>query len=203
MLFDLDGTLIDSEEDYLDSATSLLQSHGLDWDDNARAAAIGCSMATLAELLQSAGLDQPSATIISSVTNYVLDQIQRDVPWRTGAVELVTAAFESAKLTGLVTMSYRSVADLVCQTLPTPNFDVVVTGDDVSVGKPDPEAYLRAAQLLGVEPADCLVFEDSLIGATAARAAGMRTVGVPYYRDLPPGITNTVWPDLHQPHTWF
>ena len=57
-------------------------------------------------------------------------------------------------------------------------FDVVVAAEDVRFGKPDPEVYLRAAAGLAVEPAGCLVFEDSVVGVQAARSAGMRVIGV-------------------------
>jgi sugar-phosphatase len=55
---------------------------------------------------------------------------------------------------------------------------IAVMADDVAVSKPDPEGFLKAAGLLGVDPADCIVFEDSRAGVTAARAAGMRVIGV-------------------------
>ncbi len=58
------------------------------------------------------------------------------------------------------------------------HFDVIVTADDVMLGKPDPEVYLQAAQRIGAGPAACIVFEDSLVGVQAARRAGMRAIGV-------------------------
>ena len=58
------------------------------------------------------------------------------------------------------------------------HFDVAVTADDVRRGKPHPEVYLKAAEGLGVEPHACLVFEDAVVGVHAARAAGMRVIGV-------------------------
>jgi beta-phosphoglucomutase-like phosphatase (HAD superfamily) len=58
------------------------------------------------------------------------------------------------------------------------HFDVVVTADDVRRGKPHPEVYLRAAAGLGVDPSACVVFEDAVVGVQAARAAGMRVIGV-------------------------
>ena len=58
------------------------------------------------------------------------------------------------------------------------HFDVIVTADDVTLGKPDPEVYQLAAARLRVAPAECLVFEDSLVGIVAARRAGMRAIGI-------------------------
>ena len=58
------------------------------------------------------------------------------------------------------------------------HFDVVVTAEDVTLGKPDPEVYLLAAARLRKAPEDCVVFEDSLVGVEAARRAGMRAIGV-------------------------
>ena len=57
-------------------------------------------------------------------------------------------------------------------------FDVIVTADDVRFGKPNPEVYLESARRLGARPANCVVFEDSVVGVQAARSAGMRAIGV-------------------------
>ena len=74
----------------------------------------------------------------------------------------------------LVTMSYRRFVAPVLAALPAETFRVVVTGDAVSHGKPHPEPYLKAAQELRVDPADCLAIEDSNTGARSAEAAGLR-----------------------------
>ncbi len=82
----------------------------------------------------------------------------------------------------LVTMSYASIAEPIAAVTP---FAAVVTGDIVTHGKPHPEPYLRAAELLGVDPADCLAIEDSGTGATSANAAGCHVLVVPHFVNVP------------------
>ena len=81
----------------------------------------------------------------------------------------------------------RRMALAVAESIPFEAFDVVVAGDDVKFGKPHPEPYLTAAHRLGVDPEDCLAFEDSVTGLNSAAAAGTHAVGVKNLVDLPEG----------------
>ena len=110
---------------------------------------------------------------------------ERDIEWRPGAVELLTACNEAGLPTALVTMSYDRFADAVVKALPRGRFDVVVTGESVDKGKPHPDAYLMAADLLGVTPAATVAIEDSPTGAASAEAAGCRVVVVPNHVEVP------------------
>ena len=103
--------------------------------------------------------------------------LQQDVPWRPGAVELIHDLAEQGTPQALVTMSYASIAAPVAAALP---FAAVVTGDIVPRGKPFPDPYLMAAELLGVDPTRCLAIEDSPTGAASANAAGCHVVAVPH-----------------------
>ena len=91
----------------------------------------------------------------------------------------------------MVTMSYRNLASVVdralAERLPSGGFDVLVCGDDVRNGKPDPEPYLLAAARLGVEPQHCLAIEDSPAGIASAEAAGCVVVAVPNQVPVPAG----------------
>ena len=82
-------------------------------------------------------------------------------------------------------MSYASLAAVLVEALPKGTFDAVVTGDMVRNGKPDPEAYLMAAELLGVDIKECVAFEDSISGVASAENSGARTVAIPHLIDLP------------------
>jgi len=75
-------------------------------------------------------------------------------------------------------------------------FDVVVAGDDVEFGKPHPEAYLKAAELLGVDPADCIAIEDSVPGLASAEAAGTKAIGIPNLVKLEELEGRILWPTL-------
>jgi beta-phosphoglucomutase-like phosphatase (HAD superfamily) len=93
-------------------------------------------------------------------------------------------------------MSIRSMAQLVADTIDFDAFDVVVAGDDVAHSKPHPAAYLRATELLGVDPANCVAIEDSPPGVASAVAAGAATIGVPLHVPLTEDGTFAVWPTL-------
>jgi beta-phosphoglucomutase-like phosphatase (HAD superfamily) len=75
-------------------------------------------------------------------------------------------------------------------------FDVIVAGDDVRQGKPHPEPYLRAAELLGVKAEDCVAFEDSLTGLRSAEAAGTKAVGIKNIAEIPSQPGRILWPTL-------
>ena len=115
----------------------------------------------------------------------VMDRVRDSVPWRPGALELLTALHDAGVPNALVTMSWRPLTDLVVSLVPPGVFDVVVTGDAVGHGKPHPEPYLTAARLLGVEASDCVAIEDSPAGVASAVAAGVPTIAVPHVVPVP------------------
>jgi beta-phosphoglucomutase-like phosphatase (HAD superfamily) len=83
-------------------------------------------------------------------------------------------------------MSWRRFVEPVLRALPAGSFDALVCGDEVSHGKPHPEPYLRAAELVGFEPGETLAIEDSQTGATSAEAAGCQVLVVPSHVEMPP-----------------
>jgi HAD superfamily hydrolase (TIGR01509 family) len=120
--------------------------------------------------------------IVDFLVIRLADALGREIPWRPGAVELVNALDDAGVPQALVTMSYAAIARPVAAALP---LAAVVTGDLVTHGKPHPEPYLRAAELLGVDAADCLAIEDSGTGATSANAAGCHVLVVPHFVNVP------------------
>lgn len=135
--------------------------------------------------------------IVDRLTDRVLDQlIEFGIPWRPGARELLTELREEGVPTALVTMSIGRMAHHVADRLGFVGFDAVVSGDDVAYSKPDPEPYLRGAELLGVDPALCIAIEDSEPGIRSAHAAGTVVIGVPFLVDLPDDLAHVLWPSL-------
>src|SRR3954454_17725204 len=118
------------------------------------------------------GLDLTPEAIVEELLDGVVEQVAREVPWRPGAVELLTELSEAGVRCGLVTMSYQRFVAPILAHLPPETFRVVVTGEQVGRGKPHPEPYLTAAAALGVPPGDCVAIEDSNTGAKSAEAAG-------------------------------
>ena len=98
--------------------------------------------------------------------------------------------------TALVTMSFRNMAELVVNSIGFDAFDVIVSGDEVEFGKPHPEAYLKAAELLGVEPGQCVALEDSLTGLTSAERAGTVAIGIPNVTAIPEAENRRLWKTL-------
>ena len=108
-----------------------------------------------------------------------------DLPLRPGALELVDgAAGVPASRLALVSSSYRVLVDAALRTIGPERFDFTVAGDEVARTKPDPEPYLVAAAALGVDPGDCVVFEDAPSGIAAAEAAGCLAIGIPGHAPL-------------------
>jgi HAD superfamily hydrolase (TIGR01509 family) len=122
----------------------------------------------------------------------VAEKVRDHIPWRPGARELLFALADAGVPCALVTMSYRRLADAVVSQLPAGSFRIIVAGDDVKHGKPHPEAYLTAAERLGVAPQDCVAIEDSLTGVTSAQAAKVPTLAVQHLVEIPPAPGRTV-----------
>jgi len=125
--------------------------------------------------------------VIDRLTGDVIEQLKTKLPWRPGALELLVELKKAGIKTALVTMSMRTMALTVTEQIDFSAFDVVVAGDDVTNGKPHPEPYLSAAELLGVAPEDCIAFEDSPTGLASAEAAGCHAIGVTNIIKLPTG----------------
>lgn len=194
VLWDLDGTLIDSENYWLQSEQDLANAYNATWTHEDGMGMVGLSLPESTRLMRAhMGIeDKTSDEIIQWLTDRVLSQLRKNIPWRPGAKELLLALREAGVKTALVTMSFRRLALEVTDAIGFEAFDVVVAGDDVSSGKPHPEPYLKAAELLGVAPRDCVAIEDSLNGLASAEAAGTMALGVEHIMHLPAAPTRTV-----------
>jgi HAD superfamily hydrolase (TIGR01509 family) len=117
----------------------------------------------------------------------VIAQVEREVPWRPGARELLASLGDAGVPCALVTMSYTRFVKPILEGLPPETFGAVVTGDTVSRGKPHPEPYLTAARELDVLAGECLAIEDSDTGATSAAAAGCTVLCSPLHVGVPAG----------------
>lgn len=181
VLFDLDGTLVDTEPAWIAAERALVESFGGTWTHEHGLALVGNPLLVSGEHLRAAGVDLPAEQIVDILLDSVIATIQERVPWRAGALDLLTEVATAGVPCALVTMSYRRLAQVVVDALPMPVFSSVVTGDEVRDGKPHPEAYLKAAAELGVQPQECVVVEDSLHGVLSGEAAGCVVVAVPQY----------------------
>jgi HAD superfamily hydrolase (TIGR01509 family) len=180
VLWDMDGTLVDSEPYWLLSETALAEDYGKVWTQEHGHELIGKSLYDSSAILKDRLDIQDLSTqqIIDRLTDSVISKLQLSLPWRPGALELLMEVKQAGVKTALVTMSMRRMALAVAEAIPFQAFDVVVAGDDVTLGKPHPEPYQKAAALLGFEPAECIAIEDSVTGLRSAEAAGCLPLGI-------------------------
>jgi HAD superfamily hydrolase (TIGR01509 family) len=193
VLFDMDGTLVETEQHWGTALFALARRLGGELSATAREATVGTSMRTALDVLYTdLGLGRESEWQADAawVEDTVAGLLAQEVPWRPGARELLTEIRAAAVPAALVTTTPRRLADLVlaqlARDLDVPPFDLTVCGDEVPVRKPDPAPYLQAAAALGVDPAGCVVVEDSVAGVTAGLAAGAAVLGVPSLQPLSP-----------------
>ncbi len=184
----MDGTLVDSEKVWTIALEELAERAGGRLSRPARHAMIGSSMAGSMRILREdlGQPDRPEAPDVQWLTARVFDLFGKGLVWRPGALELLLAVRAAGLPTALVTATGRRLVEVAMQTLGRENFDVVVAGDEVTMPKPDPEPYLTAARLLGVDIADCVAIEDSPTGVASAVASGAAVLAVPAELELPP-----------------
>ncbi|NJC83081.1 HAD family hydrolase [Planosporangium mesophilum] len=181
MLFDMDGTLVDSEKVWDVGLKELARRYGGELSTPARTRMIGTSMAESMDILH-IDIAQPWRDPEESVRwleNRVGELFAAGLLWRPGARELLAEVRAAGLATALVTATRRNLVEVALGTIGAHNFDVVVCGDEVGRTKPDPEPYLTAAAKLGADPRRCVAVEDSPTGVASAHAAGCVVVAVP------------------------
>ncbi|HKH08480.1 MAG TPA: HAD family phosphatase [Agromyces sp.] len=197
VLWDMDGTLVDTERYWMAAEEELVESFGGTWGHDDALELVGSGLWEAAAFFQAKGVELDADTIVARLTARVREQLdEHGVPWRPGAKELLEALRGASVPCALVTMSIRSMADDVIAAIPFHAFDVVVTGDSVERAKPHPEPYLTAAAQLGVEITECIAIEDSPAGLTSAFASGAIAVGVPNILSLDEAPSTILWPTL-------
>ncbi len=195
VLWDLDGTLVDTEPLWFAAEREVAAHYGLVWGDEQSMQMVGMPLRVYGATLVEAGAQAEVSEVVGAIVDLVAGELRRHVTWRPGARELLAEVVDAGVPTALVTMSYRVLVEPVMRAAPEGAFVTVVTGEDVRNGKPDPEAYLRAAHELGVTIDECVAIEDSPPGVGSALSAGARTLGVPHLLALEPR------PGLSRAHT--
>jgi HAD superfamily hydrolase (TIGR01509 family) len=197
VLWDMDGTLVDTEPYWMHAQDELVAAWGGTWSHDDALTLVGAGLWHAARVFQSRGVHLTEDEIVEHLTDRVLELIaSKGLPWRPGARELLSEVREAGVKTALVTMSVRRMAEHVAAQLGFHGFDTVVSGDDVTHAKPHPEPYLVAAERLGVDPALCIAIEDSAPGSASAVAAGAVVIAVPFVLPLPESDDYTLWESL-------
>ncbi|HEY0617845.1 MAG TPA: HAD family phosphatase [Kribbella sp.] len=187
VLWDMDGTLVDSEPVWARVQLDLLTSLGAIWTLEDCVNLVGSDLgdavkAWMARIPE--GAIEPEE-LAERMYGEVVRSLKEEVVFRPGAVELLQALNAEGIPCALVSASHRVMIDAVLAHLPPDLYDVIVAGDEVTHGKPHPEPYLTAARELGVDPADCIVIEDSPGGTASGTAAGAFVIAVPQWVTIP------------------
>jgi HAD superfamily hydrolase (TIGR01509 family) len=173
----MDGTVVDTEPYWISAEFALAEEYGGSWSQRQALELVGHDLLTSARhMREHMGIDLEPSDIVEFLLDRVTRDVQHQVPWRPGAVELLAELRQHGIPCALVTMSYLTFVTPILAALPAETFAEVITGDAVSQGKPHPEPYLKAAHGLGVHPSRCLAIEDTHTGARSAVAAGCDTV---------------------------
>lgn len=181
VLWDMDGTVIDTEPLWLRAERAMLARYGIDMTDSISEALVGTGLRAGAELFQSLGVPMDVDAIVAEWVRGVAQAMDEAPPaWRPGAVALLESLRRASIPCVLVTMSLRVLAEQVVAKLPEATFTGIIAGDEVEFEKPHPDPYLRGAASIGVPIQNCLAIEDSIPGLTSAASSGAVAVGVPH-----------------------
>lgn len=176
VMWDMDGTLTDTEPLWLAAELELAARYDARWSQSDALAMVGRPTLETAALLHERGVTMAPEEIVAAMAGAVARAFAREPAWHAGSIELLRQVHAAGLPQALVTSSPRAVAAEVARAAGL--FDAVVSADDVAHLKPDPEPYRRAAELLGVDPRHAVVLEDSPSGIAAGLAVGARVVGV-------------------------
>ncbi|KAB7742960.1 HAD-IA family hydrolase [Nostocoides sp. F2B08] len=186
LLWDMDGTLVDTEPYWIEAEHNLVEEAGGRWSEQLARQLVGQDLYVSAEFIRAnSPITLGPEEIIDALLATVVARVERHIPWRPGARELLLAGSAAGIRMALVTMSWTRLVEPVMDALPAGTFDAVASGDVVAHGKPHPEPYLHAARELSVDPADCLAIEDSPTGVRSATSAGVPTLAVRHIVDIP------------------
>jgi HAD superfamily hydrolase (TIGR01509 family) len=191
VLWDMDGTLVDSEKLWDVSLRALYERLGGVLTPEVRDTTVGSSAEGLMRIVYAdLGLEPDPAAMAESsdwLHDYTGELFEQGLTWLPGAREMLDALTAAGVPMALVTNTRRTLTERALKSIGAHYFSVSVCGDEVEYAKPAPDPYLRAAHLLGVAPGHCLAIEDSVTGSEAAEAAGCPVLVVPNDVEVPDG----------------
>ena len=181
VFFDMDGLLVDSEPEWLLSEIEVTAAYGYTWLPEDQVACLGGPLTRVGQyMFDKCGQQQSPEYFTQTLINTQVARMRGNTPTMPGAISLLKELQRNGVKTALVSASPRIIVDAVLDNVGHDLFPFSISSDDVTNTKPNPECYVKAAQICGVEISNCLVFEDSLTGMNAAIASGAFLVGVPH-----------------------
>ncbi len=181
VFFDMDGLMVDSEPEWLQSEKEVTAACGYSWSEEDQVACLGGPLTKVGQYMFDKCEQQQSPQYFTqTLIDTQVARMRGKTPTMPGAIELVRELQLHGVKTALVSASPRNIVDAVIDNLGHDLFPFSISSDDVAVTKPDPECYLKAASMSGSKISNCLVFEDSITGMTAAKASGAYLIAVPH-----------------------
>jgi len=173
--------MVDSEPEWLQSEIEVTAAFGYSWLEEDQVACLGGPLTKVGQyMFDKCGQKQSPEFFTQTLIDTQVARMRGNTPTMPGAIELVRELQLHGVKTALVSASPRNIVDAVLDNLGHDLFPFSISSDDVAVTKPDPECYLKAASMSESEISNCLVFEDSITGMTAAKASGAYLIAVPH-----------------------
>lgn len=178
-IFDMDGTLVESLDVHIDAYLRVFKAHNISAEKSFIIARFGMTAEEIfREILAAKGLQLDAKKLAKEKYSNYLKMLDRLKPL-PGAIGLLTKLREKGIKIAVASGSGRENLDITLEKAGMLEYaDAIVSANEVGKGKPDPAVFLKAAEMLGAEPADCVVFEDAVYGIQAAKAGGMKSVGM-------------------------
>ena len=186
ILFDHDGTLVDTEPVWAAAKVALASEFGGTWTEQDTLDCLGLSMQFTLDRLRERGVNLPDEEINNLLVAKVHETLaQQPVEFLPGIERFLSEVREAQIPAAVVTNATTSVARRTANAAPEGTFSVIIGNDETTHPKPNPQPYLLAAERLGVDPTQCVALEDSPSGVRSATAAGMRVIVVPGELEVP------------------
>lgn len=186
ILFDHDGTLVDTEPVWAAAKVALAAEFGGTWTEQDTLDCLGLSMQFTLDRLRERGVNLPDEEINNLLVAKVHETLaQQPVEFLPGIERFLLEVREAQIPAAVVTNATTSVARRTANAAPEGTFSVIIGNDETTHPKPNPQPYLLAAERLGVDPTQCMAIEDSPSGVRSATAAGMRVIVVPGELEVP------------------
>jgi HAD superfamily hydrolase (TIGR01509 family) len=199
VFFDMDGLMVDSEPEWFLSEIEVTKPFGYTWLESDQIACLGGPLSKVGQyMFDRCGQQNSPEYFTQTLIDTQVARMRGNTPTMPGAVKLVRELQSHGVKTALVSASPRNIVDAVLDNLGHDLFPFSISSDDVVKTKPDPEAYLKAADMSGTNISNCLVFEDSITGMRAATASGAYLIAVPHLVSIEESVRVRVIKSLEQ-----
>jgi HAD superfamily hydrolase (TIGR01509 family) len=181
VIFDMDGLLIDSEPYWTKADAEFAQRHGKKYTQEINKRIIGLNHRTVMEILRKEyDLAGNTEELIKERRDILYEKLFKNISYMEGAEKVIQALFSKGYPLAVATAGFprEKIIEILKKLQATSYFSVLVSGYDITHGKPAPDIYLKTAELLHVDPSECLVLEDAPNGVLSGKAAGMTVFGV-------------------------